>query len=261
VIYSLQNQFIKDLVKLHKTSERKKTGTCLVEGVREVSILQEYKHDINTLILCKDIYEEDIHYKIDLSDESKIVEVSKEVYNKLSYREGTEGICALISTKKKDLSNLSLSEQSTILILESLEKPGNIGAILRTADAAGVDAVILANPLCDPYNPNVIRSSLGCVFAMQVFSASTDETIQFLNANGFDTYSASLQTDKNFYNIHFKGRTALVFGSEANGLTETWYNQSNPVKIPMRGKIDSLNVGASAAIMLFEVVRQKLGNE
>lgn len=258
MIYSLQNQFIKDLVKLHKASERKKNNTCLVEGVREVSIVQQNNFEINNIVICRDIFKEDPDYIIDFSDTSKIIEVSKDVYGKISYREGTEGICAIVKTEKQALSSIQLAENSTILILESLEKPGNIGAILRTADAAGINAVILSNPLCDPYNPNVIRSSLGCVFAMPMYTASSEDTLSFLEQNGFQTFSASLQTDKNFYEIDFNGRTALAFGSEAKGLSDIWYEKSSAVKIPMRGKIDSLNVGASVAIMLFEVVRQKM---
>jgi TrmH family RNA methyltransferase len=260
-ITSTQNQFIKECVKLHKAAVRKSEQLAFVEGTREVSIAQQFNWEIQTLLVCEAIYTPDSDYQIDLTRCEQLVYVSLDVYKKLSYRDGTEGICALVKTQDKKLKDLPLQANSSFLVLESLEKPGNIGAILRTADAAGVDAVILSNPLCDAFNPNVIRSSLGCVFAVPIISAPSEEVIEFLSTNEFQVYSASLQTDNEFYQQSFTGRTALVFGSEANGLTEIWYKKSKAVKIPMRGKIDSLNVGASAAIMLFEVVRQKLGNE
>jgi TrmH family RNA methyltransferase len=257
IITSTQNPLVKEIVKLHKASHRKSESLAFVEGSREVSIAQQFHWKIKNLIICLEIFTEQEDYKIDHHKCDRIVYVSAEVYKKISYRDGTEGVCAIIDTSEGRQQPIVLKETATILVLESLEKPGNIGAILRTADAAGIDAVILADAVCDQFNPNVIRSSLGCVFAMPLISMSSEQAIEYLKKHEFKILSASLQTENNFYDEVFSGRTAIVFGSEAHGLKNIWYQNSRAVKIPMRGKIDSLNVSASVSAMLFEVVRQQ----
>lgn len=257
MITSLQNATIKAVIKLGKSAERKQQQCCVVEGNREISIAQQFGFRIMQIFICKEIFEEKKEYKINLEGNFELIEVSKDVYYKMSYRGDTEGILAVIATKENKLSDFVPTPNSLVLVLEAIEKPGNIGAMLRTADASGVDAVIVCNQATDIYNPNVIRSSLGCVFAVPIFTSSSDECIDFLLANQYKTLVASLQTENNFYNENLTSRTAIVFGSEAHGLSKIWYHQSTPVKLPMFGKIDSLNVAASCAAMLFEAVRQK----
>jgi RNA methyltransferase, TrmH family len=257
MITSLQNSTIKEAIKLSKSSERKHQQLCVVEGNREVSIAQQFGFDFVDIFVCHDIFKTDEAYPINFEGNFQVIEVSKEVYAKMSYRNGTEGIMAVLKTRENKVHNFEPTDNSLVLVLESIEKPGNIGAMLRTADATKVDAVILCNAVTDVFNPNAIRSSLGCVFAVPIFTSDSKECVEFLKRNNFQILIASLQTENNFYQ-NLKTKTAIVFGSEANGLSEVWYQNATPVKLPMHGKIDSLNVSASCAAMLFEAVRQKM---
>jgi len=257
MITSLQNNKVKEVAKLSKSSVRNELSCTVVEGNREVSIAQQFHFEIQTIFICKSIFKDDEMYAINFECGAEIIEVSPDVYAKLSYRTGTEGILAIVKTKQNTIHQLIATENSLILVLESIEKPGNIGAMLRTADAAGVNAIIICNKVTDVYNPNTIRSSLGCVFAMPIFTSTSTECIDFLNKHNFQILCASLQTENNFYAQNLKLNTAIVFGSESDGLSSIWYEKSTLVKLPMHGKIDSLNVSASCAAMLFEAVRQK----
>ncbi len=257
MITSLQNATVKEVIKLTKSAERKRQNLCVVEGNREVSIAQQFNYEIVDIFICKDIFIERPEYKITFEGNFQVFEVSKEVYAKMSYRSDSEGILAVIRTTQNAINNFSPSKNALVLVLEAIEKPGNIGAMLRTADAAGVDAVIICDQSTDVYNPNVIRSSLGCVFAVPIFIGTSIDCISFLENNSFEILIASLQTNNNFYLQNLETSTAIVFGSEANGLSSEWYEKSIAVKLPMNGKIDSLNVSASCAAMLFEAVRQR----
>jgi TrmH family RNA methyltransferase len=187
-----------------------------------------------------------------------LIEISREVYQKLAYRDTTEGIIAVAKTKSHQLSDLQLPKNPLILVMESIEKPGNIGAMLRTCDAAKVDAVIIANPKTDLYNPNMVRSSVGCLFTNQIATASTEETIDFLQQNNINFYSATLQNSTSYHTQNFSKPTALVVGTEATGLTEPWREKATQnIIIPMQGEIDSMNVSVAAAILLFEAKRQR----
>jgi TrmH family RNA methyltransferase len=258
MITSLQNSTIKEVIKLSKSAERKQQQLCVVEGNREVSIAQQFGFDFVDIFVCHDIFKTDEEYPINFEGNFQVMEVSKEVYAKMSYRNGSEGIMAVINTNENKVRNFEPNENSLVLVLESIEKPGNIGAMLRTADATKVDAVILCNAVTDVFNPNAIRSSLGCVFAVPIFTSNSDACVEFLIQHNFQILVASLQTENNFYHQNLKTKTAIVFGSESDGLSEVWYQNTTPVKLPMSGKIDSLNVSASCAAMLFEAVRQKM---
>ena len=168
MITSLQNSTIKEVIKLSKSAERKQQQLCVVEGNREVSIAQQFGFDFVDIFVCHDIFKTDEEYPINFEGNFQMIEVSKEVYAKMSYRNGTEGIMAVIKTNENKVRNFEPNENSLVLVLESIEKPGNIGAMLRTADATKVDAVILCNAFTDVFNPNAIRSSLGCVFAVPI---------------------------------------------------------------------------------------------
>ncbi|GEM58734.1 rRNA methyltransferase [Flavobacterium columnare] len=255
-ISSIQNPYIKSLSLLQeKARERKKTKTFLIEGIREVELAKKGGYQIETILICTEI--------IPTSDLSKfecnqIIEISKEVYHKLAYRDTTEGIIAVAKTKSFELTNLKLPKNPLILIAEAPEKPGNIGAILRTADAANLDAVIIANPKSDLYNPNIVRSSVGCLFTNQIAIGTTDEIIAFLKTNHICFYAATLQNSTNYHTQDYTKPTALVVGTEATGLSEAWRTQATQnIIIPMQGAIDSMNVSVAAAILIFEAKRQR----
>lgn len=259
-ISSIQNPIIKNLVQLQEKSKvRKNTGTFIIEGRREVSLALIGNFKIQTVLFCSDyISEHEIVTLIKDSQTISLIEITKEVYQKLAYRDTTEGLIAVAENKSNQLSNLNLRENPLILIAESPEKPGNIGALLRTADAANIDAVIIANPKSDLYNPNVIRSSVGCVFTNQIALASSGEVISFLKERNISIYSAILQEAKPYYTQNFTEATAIVVGTEATGLSEIWRNESKQnIIIPMEGAIDSMNVSVAAAILLFEAKRQR----
>ena len=256
-ITSSQNPFIKSLVLLQEKSKaRKQSGTFLIEGIREIELAIKGNYEIETILICFEVIEKSFNPSIFKSFNS--IEISKEVYQKLAYRDTTEGIIAVAKTKSHQLLDLQLPENPLILVMESIEKPGNIGAMLRTCDAAKVDAVIIANPKTDLYNPNMVRSSVGCLFTNQIATASTEETIAFLEQNNINFYSATLQNSTSYHTQNFTKPTALVVGTEATGLTEPWREKSTQnIIIPMQGEIDSMNVSVAAAILLFEAKRQR----
>ncbi len=256
-ITSIQNPFIKSLVLLQeKAKNRKQTGTFLIEGVREISLAIKGKYEIETILFNPEIYSESEARK--LAPNADFIEINSVVYQKLSYRETTEGVLAVAKSKSLQLSDLKLSETPLILVAEAPEKPGNIGALLRTADAANLDAVIIANPKSDLYNPNIVRSSVGCLFTNQIATASTSEIIAFLKEKNINFYCATLQNSTSYHTQDYTKPTALVVGTEATGLTQEWRDAATQnIIIPMQGEIDSMNVSVAAAILIFEAKRQR----
>ena len=256
-ISSLQNPIIKEALLLkEKSRERKKNGLFLVEGKREIELLIKGKYAIRTLLFNPSIFDANELHQLEAAE---IIEISLEVYQKLAYRDTTEGILAIVETKKHLLSELTLKNKNPlILIAEAPEKPGNIGALLRTADAANLDAVIIANPKTDIYNPNIIRSSVGCIFTTQIATGTTSEIIDFLKNMNININCASLKASVNYSTINFTQPTAIVVGTEATGLSDEWLdNSTQNIIIPMQGEIDSMNVSVSAAIIIFEAKRQR----
>jgi len=188
----------------------------------------------------------------------KVFEISRDVYQKVAYREGTEGVIAEVRAKERRLEDLVLKENPLVVVLESVEKPGNLGAVLRSADAAGADAVLICDPLTDLYNPNLIRSSIGAVFTVPCVACSSAEAIKWLKANDIQILTAQLQDSAWYYDTDMRRGTAIVIGTEATGLTQPWRLVADAhIKIPMLGQLDSLNASVSAAILLFEAVRQR----
>ena len=189
-----------------------------------------------------------------------VFQVSRAVYDKIAYRGGTEGVVATVRCREHRLEDLSLSEQPLIVVLESVEKPGNLGAVLRSADAAGADAVLVCDPLTDLFNPNLIRASLGAFFSVPTVAVPSAEAIAWLKERGIRILTAQLQDSELYYNMDMRGGTALVMGTEATGLTAPWRQAADAhIRIPMLGTVDSLNVSVSTAILLFEAVRQRRG--
>lgn len=264
-ITSTQNALIKELFLL-KTKGRARRKSCkfLVEGMREIQLAYQGNYDFDKVLIDPLIitdFEDKSTYDF-LRDSAEIIAVSSDVYKKLALRESTEGIIAVCKSKELRLDSLDLKHADPLLlVVESIEKPGNLGALFRTADAAGVDAVLIANPRCDIFNPNVIRSSVGCVFTNNIAVASSAEIISYLKDRDIEIFTASLQASVPYETVSYRGSSAIVVGTEATGLSELWYEHSDQsVKICMHGKIDSMNVSVSAAILIFEAIRQRKNN-
>ncbi len=258
IITSFQNPTIKFIQSLEKPRERRDSGLFVFEGIKELSLAIEGQFELDKIIYSSSlILREEIERMIQ-GQSVELIEVSKEIFNHLVYRKDIANVLVLAKQKKHDFAQVDLPEDALIAVIEGIEKPGNMGAILRTADAAGVDAVIIADGKTDIYNPNVIRSSVGCVFTMPILQASSVDALNFLQKNKFNIFTTYLFTDHYYYQSNFKGKTAIVFGSEDRGVTDIWLEESiMKIKIPMHGKIDSMNVSNSAAILLFEAVRQR----
>lgn len=256
IITSIQNPFIKNVLKLQeKARERKNQGLFVIEGKREIELALKGNYQIITLLFVADKIESDF-----LSDfpSTELIEITQEIYNKLAYRSSTEGMIAIAKTKKLLLSDCRLSKNPLIIVAESIEKPGNIGAILRTADAANIDAVFIADPKSDIYNPNIIRSSVGCIFTNQIATATSEEILAFLKENKVQIFAATLQNSNEYHQENYTKSAAIVVGTEATGLSEIWRkNATQNINIAMHGQIDSMNVSVAAAIILFEAKRQR----
>ena len=251
VITSFQNAKIKDLIALEtKSRERRARGLFVVEGVREYLRAREAGFETETLYVREDLALPDLP--------EPDFRISAEVYGKVAYRGGTEGVVAVMRMREQTLESLSLSSSPLILVLESVEKPGNLGAVLRTADAAGADAVLVCDPLTDLYNPNTVRASLGAIFSVPTVACASEEACAWLKAHGIAILTAQLQDSKLYYDTDMVRPTALVFGTEDKGLSSFWRKQADAhIRIPMAGMMDSLNISVSAAILAFEAVRQR----
>ena len=241
IITSVQNARIKHVVALQqKSSLRREEGLFVVEGQREIEhcracgyeIVEEYVRDVN---------------------------VTPQVYEKMAYRGSTEGMIAVAKCKEHSLASLTLSpSHPLIIVLESVEKPGNLGAVLRSAEASGVDAVIVCDPLTDMYNPNLSRASIGGVFSVPTAVCTSQECIAFLKERGIKILTAQLQDSYEYYDYDMTSATAIVMGTESTGLTDQWRQAADAhIRIPMLGRLDSLNVSVSAAILMYEALRQR----
>ena len=265
-ITSLQNPKIKLLTALQqKSSERRKAGLFVVGGQQELQHCISAGYEIDTVFYCPELTSHGDRPSVSLTSQGdrprvRCFEVSREVYEKVAYRGSTEGVIAEVRTRNLQLDDLRLGEHPLIVVLESVEKPGNLGAILRSADASGVDAVVVCDPLTDLYNPNLIRSSVGAAFTVPCVACSSDECIAFLKQRGIKILTAQLQDSHLYYDTDMTCGTAIVMGTEHDGLTDQWRQAADAhIRIPMLGQIDSLNVSVSAAILMFEAVRQRQG--
>ena len=272
-ITSAQNPKFKLLLSLQEKSRtRREQGLFVVEGRRELEHALEAGFRVRTLFVCPEIVElssrpseargeilsSDFSTSLEMTEGALLVEIPASLYRKVAYREGTEGIIAEMEIRERHLEDLQLSDNPLVVVLESVEKPGNLGAVLRSADAARADAVIICDPLTDLWNPNLIRASLGGIFTVPTVCATSEETIAWLKAHGIRILTAQLQDSSWYYDIDMTGGTALVMGTESTGLTDRWRAAADAhIRIPMLGRLDSLNVSVSAAILLFEAVRQR----
>ncbi|GHU68832.1 rRNA methyltransferase [Bacteroidia bacterium] len=259
-ITSLQNNRIKNIQKLGiKARERKSQGLFLIEGAREISLAIAGKYSFDSVYLCSELFAATDYPEVLQSfPQNLIYEVSEAVFQKIAYRESSDGILALAKPKNHSLSDLQLPENPLVIVLEAVEKPGNLGAILRTADAAHADAVVVCDALTDMYNSNVIRSSVGCIFTVPVAIGTNESVFNFLKTKNIRTFAAELTAAQWYHETDFTSPSAIVMGTEAGGLTDFWLkNAGQRIKIPMRGVIDSLNVSVSTAILTFEAMRQR----
>ncbi|MAP81439.1 MAG: rRNA methyltransferase [Aequorivita sp.] len=262
-ISSFQNPLIKQITVLQeKSRERRKTKLFVVEGFREISLAIKGGYSFKTFLFCSQIISEEEIFtlKESANNEAEFIEITSDVYEKIAYRSSTEGVLAIAHSKPLELSNLKFATKTPLLLVaEAPEKPGNIGALLRTADAANVDAVIIANPKTDMFNPNIIRSSVGCLFTNKIATGSTAEIINFLNKNNVNIYCAELQASVPYHSCNFTNSCAIVVGTEATGLSPAWLqNSTQNIIIPMEGEIDSMNVSVAAGILIFEAKRQRI---
>ena len=260
-ITSTQNTYIKQVLRLKdKSKERQYSGLFIIEGIREIQLAIKGGYTIDTVLFNETLLPETkLQTLFNNYNNISYVKVSESVYQKIAYRSTTEGIIAIAKTKDHTLKSLQLEKKNPlILVTEAPEKPGNIGALLRTADAANLDCVIIANPKTDLYNPNIIRSSIGCLFTTKIAMATSAEIISYLKEKKITIYCAALNASKNYSHINYTNATAIVVGTEATGLTDEWLNTSHQnIIIPMKGNIDSMNVSVAAAIIIFEAKRQR----
>lgn len=285
-ITSAQNRKVKELLTLvEKSKARSAAGLFVVEGQRELGHCLDAGFIPETLFICGEVMAvqnnavngaktghlaENIEGKdgLDalvakaeaLNPRLGVVQIPAFLYEKVAYRGSTEGIIAEVHSVPRALEDLRLGENPLVMVLESVEKPGNLGAVLRSADAAGADAVIVCDPLTDIWNPNLIRSSVGAVFSVPVAVCTSADAIAFLKKRGIRILTAQLQDSEWYYDTDMTGATALVMGTESTGLTQAWRDSADAhIKIPMLGRLDSLNVSVSAAVLLYEAVRQRKG--
>lgn len=263
LITSPQNSHIKDVVRLEKRGERTRRGQTLVEGVREVTRALAAGVVPGEAYVCADLVSEPLAgvvqrlEQLDRERRTRLYFVTPAVYARLAMREESGGIVLVIPQLDVSLARLPQRQPQFYAVVEEAEKPGNIGAILRTADAAGVDGVIVCGGV-DLYNPNVVRASLGTLFTVPVAEANSAAAIAWLHDQGVQIVAATPAARLRYTAADFTGPTAIVMGSEAHGLSAAWLAAADVrVSIPMHGEADSLNLSASTAILLYEVVRQR----
>lgn len=269
IITSLQNPKVREVILLsQKARERAAKGLFVVEGVRELLACLESGFRLDTVFHCPDILAKEQLREIMPGPENgvRLFGVTEEVYARMAYRAGTEGVIAVARAKERTLAEIAKNGLETkgrplVIVAEKVEKPGNIGAILRTADACGASAVLLCDCPTDLYNPNLIRASLGGVFTQNIAVCTSEEAIYFLKKNNIVIYTAQLQDSVPYYETDMRRPCAIVMGSEADGLTRMWREASDQkIMIPMLGALDSLNVSVSAAVLCYEALRQRRQN-
>ena len=261
LISSTANPRVKQLVALRRRRTRDETGLTLVDGIEELSLAIAAGVRPREVFVCIDLLTPGegtavISRARDLGAE--IVHLTPGVFSRVAYREGPDGVLATVPTPPTHLRDLAVTESPLLLVCQGIEKPGNLGAMLRTADAAGLDAVIATDPVTDVGNPNVIRASKGTVFAVPVATATTAATLSWLESRDIRLVVTTPDTDQDYTDTDYTGGVAVAVGSEKHGVSdEVLAAASARVRIPMRGRANSLNVAASAAIVVYEAVRQR----
>lgn len=260
-ITSLQNPRVKALVRLRERRERDSTRKFLIEGYREISRALEGSIEVETLFTCPALYLGSNEPALVASAESlgaEVMELGEAAFRKVAYRDRPEGLVAEARQFPTGLDRLQVTEGSLWLAVEGIEKPGNLGTMLRTADAAGAAGVIVCDPTTDPFNPNVVRASIGCLFSVPLAVASTPDVIGWFDKHDVLTVATTPDTSKRLWDTDLTGTVALAIGSEQYGLSDRWLGAADvKARIPMRGSADSLNAAMAAGIVMFEAVRQR----
>ncbi len=260
-ITSLQNPRVKNAVKLRRRSHRDETGVLLIEGYRELKRAVDNGHIPHELYYCPAMFQGE--NEPELIEQCRasgtvVFECDSDVFLKMAYRDRPEGLLAIADQISLKLQDLRFGNNPLLLIAEHIEKPGNLGTILRSADAAGVDAVIVCDRCTDINNPNTVRASIGALFAMPVVDAASEEAVKWLVENGIQVVAATPHSERDYTEADYTGGTAILVGAEQYGLSDHWMNSADHlVRIPMLGQCDSLNVAAAATILLYEAVRQR----
>ena len=257
-ITSPQNQKIKDLVRLRESKERRSTGLFLLEGAREIGRALACGFAMQSLYLCQEILSEDAKDLLSAMDDSRKLNITREVFSKIAVREGSDGLLAVFTQRSWVLADLSPAPNRFLLVLENIEKPGNFGALARSADGAGVDAIVILDPKADLYNPNALRASVGALFSRPLILSSPEDFSAYCAKESIKILTASPFAERFHFQADLRGSLAIVLGSEAWGLSNAWQKLENlPVKIPMKGIADSLNVSVAGAVILYEAMRQR----
>ncbi|MDR0729128.1 MAG: RNA methyltransferase [Prevotellaceae bacterium] len=257
ILTSVNNPRVKAVGDLQTGSRtRRRQGLFVIEGRREITMALEAGYTIETLFCCAEV-DDTSAFRARFPTLVPVL-VSQTVFERMTYREHSDGLLAVARAKVHSIADLRLSANPLVIVMEAVEKPGNLGAILRTADAAAIDAIIVCEPVTDIYNPNVIRSSLGCLFTQQIAVCTSRQALEWLHANGLHVYAAELQASQKYYETNLAIPCAIVVGAEADGLSPFWLRYADTrIKIPMRGRVDSLNVSVTTAILSFEAIRQR----
>ena len=255
MIESFQNPKIKNLIRLTTDNRfRKKQKIFIIEGQQENERALKFNFKAIEFFICEEIFNSYL-------PNEKINLVSKEIYEKIAYRGTSEGIIGIYEEKENSLQDYQPSENASIIILEGIEKPGNLGAILRSCEAFGIEALIITDPKVDFYNPNVIRSSVGCIFGMNIFSSQNKELLSFLKENQFQIFTTLMSQDaQSIHEKNYTKKSAILFGTEHSGLSNFWKGKGDNVLVPMVGTIDSLNLSNAVAITCYEILRQKISH-
>lgn len=266
-ITSPDNQRFKSAAKLLNSRGRKQQGKFLIDGVREFSRARASDIRFAEIFLHEDRLDEETIYQLQQEDDAQLQDaictLPAGLFNKISFGDRNEGIVAVAHRPNTDLevldTNARDSQESLLVgVVESVEKPGNLGAVFRSADGAGLDAIIVANPLCDPFHPNSIRASMGTVFSMKFACTTSHRALEWLQQNSIQCFVTQVDADKSYFECDYSSASAIIMGNEAHGLSPLWNQTTQPIAIPMQGIADSLNLSVSAALVFYEARRQRV---
>ena len=265
LITSVHNQRVKDAARLRERRQREKQGRTLIDGAREISRALQAGIELTEAFLCEGFCYANAHQSVvELLETARVpvLACAPEVFTKVAFGDRTDGIVAVAVTPQRSLAELRISKPATLAVLVGLEKPGNLGAVLRSADAAGIEAVIIADGRTDLYNPNAVRASLGTIFALSVYEATTVETLAWLRSNEVRMVATRVDGAADYATADFRGASAIILGSEAEGLSQAWSGDDiQAIALPMCGIADSLNVSATAAVLFYEALRQRTSRQ
>jgi TrmH family RNA methyltransferase len=260
-ITSPRNPRFRQAMRLHQSRGRRRQQRFIIFGAVEIRMAIQAGVEIAELFVCPQLLSSAatvLHESNMISADS--YELPQSLFEKLAFGERGDGLVAVANRTDSHLEQFTPRDDSLVLVIEAVEKPGNIGAVFRSAEAAGVDTIFLANPICDVFHPNAIRSSLGAVFLINSFSSGSDTILELLQVHGFSVFATRVDATQSYLMSDLKGKTAIVLGNETSGLSATWTGDGvQSIAIPMSGQIDSLNIAMTATLMVFEARRQRSG--